>query len=93
MDSERSFRERYPDRSPYALYPEQGGLLEWAGTDNGDRLCWLTEGSPEDWTVVAWNPRGWYYDAHPIGAVAFLHGWLSGGISTSVFPDAAEFAD
>ncbi len=54
---------------------------------------WLTAGKPDAWTVVCWNPRGWYYDAHPVGAVEFLVGWLSGRISTSVFPDATEFAE
>jgi hypothetical protein len=37
---------------------------------------------------VAWNPRSWRFDAHPAGAVDFLHGWLSGDITTTVFGDA-----
>ena len=85
LDSERSFRARNPDKSPYALYPEPGGLLEWAGTDNGDRLCWLTEGDPDQWTTIAWNQRSWRYDAFPLGATEFLHGWLTGQITTTVF--------
>ncbi|WP_405914989.1 SMI1/KNR4 family protein [Streptomyces sp. NBC_00728] len=85
LDSERPFREANPDDCPYPYYPEAGGLLEWAGTDNGDRLCWVTDGHPDTWTVVAWNPRGWYYDAHDTGAVGFLHGWLSGRLNTTVF--------
>ncbi|ROQ68659.1 SUKH superfamily protein [Streptomyces sp. 840.1] len=92
LDQERGFRKRNPEKCPYPFYPEPGGLLPWAGTDNGDRVCWLTDGKPDEWTVVCWNPRGWYYDAHPVGAVEFLVGWLSGDISTGVFPDAAEFA-
>ena len=93
LDQERGFRAKHPDACPYPFYPEPGGLLPWAGTDNGDRVCWLTAGPPDGWTVVCWNPRGWYYDAHPVGAVEFLAGWLSGRISTSVFPDAAEFTE
>lgn len=85
LDSERSFRTRNPDKSPYALYPEPGGLLEWAGTDNGDRLCWLTEGEPDRWSTVAWNQRSWSYDVFAVGAVEFLHGWLTGDIETMVF--------
>jgi SUKH superfamily protein len=88
LESEQAFRARNPDKSPYALYPEPGGLLEWAGTDNGDRLCWLTTGDPDQWTTVAWNPRSWRFDPHPVGAVDFLHGWLTGDITTTVFGDA-----
>jgi hypothetical protein len=90
LDSERAFRDRNPDKSPYAFYPEPGGLLEWAGTDNGDRLCWLTEGNPSQWTTVAWQPRGWHYDAHPVGAAGFLHGWLTGRLTTTVFGSRAN---
>ncbi|MGW7102393.1 SMI1/KNR4 family protein [Streptomyces sp. NPDC054838] len=86
LENERSFRKANPEKCPYPYYPEPGGLLEWAGTDNGDRLCWLTDGHPDTWTVVAWNPRGWYYDAHDVSAVSFLHGWLSGQVNTTVFP-------
>ncbi|WP_420310723.1 hypothetical protein ACOB87_14850 [Streptomyces sp. YS-B37] len=43
---------------------------------------------PED------SPYPFYpYDPHPVGAVEFLVGWLSGRISTSVFPDATESAE
>ncbi|MFF7237992.1 SMI1/KNR4 family protein [Streptomyces collinus] len=85
LESERPFRQANPEECPYPYYPEAGGLLEWAGTDNGDRLCWVTGGHPDTWTVVVWNPRGWYYDAHETGAVGFLHGWLSGRLNTTVF--------
>ncbi|MGW3630362.1 SMI1/KNR4 family protein [Streptomyces sp. NPDC005122] len=93
LDQERGFRDSSPEDCPYPFYPEPGGLLPWARTDNGDTVCWLTDGKPAAWTVVCWNPRGWYYDAHPVGAVEFLAGWLSGHISTTVFPDAPEFAE
>ncbi|MRH93565.1 SMI1/KNR4 family protein [Nocardia sp. SYP-A9097] len=86
LDSERPFREENPEQCPYPYYPEPGGLLEWAATDNGDRLCWVTDGEPDTWTVVAWNPRACDYHAHDTGAAAFLHGWLSGLVDTTVFP-------
>ncbi|MEV5786789.1 SMI1/KNR4 family protein [Streptomyces sp. NPDC052287] len=92
LDQERGFRDSNPEACPYPFYPEPGGLLPWARTDNGDNVCWLTDRTPDEWTVVCWNPRGWYYDAHPVGAVEFLAGWLSGHLSTTVFPDAPEFA-
>ncbi|WP_201009266.1 SMI1/KNR4 family protein [Kitasatospora sp. Root187] len=85
LDGERSFRRSNPDKCPYPFHPEPGGLLPWAGVDNGARLCWLTEGEPDSWTVVAWNPRSWYYEAYEVGAVEFLHDLLSGRITTAAF--------
>ncbi|MFE3109184.1 SMI1/KNR4 family protein [Kitasatospora indigofera] len=85
LDGERSFRRRNPEKCPYPFHPEPGGLLPWAGVDSGARLCWLTDGEPDSWTVVAWSPRSWYYEAHDVGAVGFLHGLLSGRITTEAF--------
>jgi hypothetical protein len=93
LERERAFRDANPDKSPYPFYPEPGGLLEWAGTDNGDSLYWPTDGEPDTWTTVVWNPRSWRYDAHPVGAVEFLHGWLGGERSTTVFADYRNRTD
>jgi SMI1-KNR4 cell-wall len=90
QEDDQSFRDEHPEISPYAFYPDPGGLLPWAGTDNGDRLCWLTEGRPDTWTTVTWNPRAWDYDAHAVGATAFLHGWLTGRISDTVLGDCND---
>ncbi|MCM2393351.1 SMI1/KNR4 family protein [Streptomyces albipurpureus] len=95
LEGERRSREKYPEEHPYPYYPEPGGLLVWAGTDNGDRLCWLTEGEPDTWTTVLWNPRGWSYEPHPMGAVAFLYDWLSGNLGTELIapPPAKPWFD
>ncbi|MFD7537573.1 MULTISPECIES: SMI1/KNR4 family protein [unclassified Streptomyces] len=79
---ESSFRKHNPEKCPYPFHPEPGGLLPWAGLDNGAYFCWLTVGEPDDWTVVAWNPRSWFYEPHAMGAVEFLHGLLSRRIET-----------
>lgn len=93
LDGERAFRDQHPDRCPHPFHPEPGGLLPWAGTDNGDRLCWLTEGDdPDAWPVVAWNPRSWRYETHRTGAAGFLHAWLSGQVTTTVFGPNAHTA-
>jgi len=70
-------RSEYPEDFPYPLYPEPGGLLEWASTGDGDRLCWLIEGEPNGWPVVEWNIREGAY-RHDVGAVEFLRGYLAG---------------
>jgi ribosomal protein L7/L12 len=85
QEDNRPFLETHPDLRSYAFYPEPGGLLPWARTDNGERLCWLTEGRPDTWTTVIWNPRAWDFEAHAVGAVAFLHGWLTGQTCKRIF--------
>ncbi|WP_051943144.1 SMI1/KNR4 family protein [Streptacidiphilus rugosus] len=82
LGREASFRREHPEKCPYPFHPEPGGLLPWAGLDNGARFCWLTVGEPDDWTVVAWNPRSWFYEHHAMGAVEFLHGLLSRQVVT-----------
>ncbi|MEU5401103.1 SMI1/KNR4 family protein [Streptomyces sp. NPDC005963] len=78
LAEEADSRAEYPDEHPHPYYPEPGGLLMWAGTDNGDRLCWLTEGAPDTWRTVLWSPRSQRWEVHPLGAVGFLYRWLSG---------------
>jgi hypothetical protein len=85
LDEEREYRDDEPEDYPYPLHPEPGGILIWGATGNGERLCWLTEGAPDDWPVVVWQPRGAAWTLHRTGAAGFLDGWLSARI-TDVFP-------
>lgn len=75
-------RERYP----YPLHPAPGGLLVWGTTMDADRLCWLTEGSPEDWPVVIWSRDG-RYETHPMGAAAFIEGRAGGRVTSRLLMD------
>ncbi|MGX1507875.1 UNVERIFIED_CONTAM: hypothetical protein RKD43_006500 [Streptomyces graminofaciens] len=75
-------RERYP----YPLHPAAGALLVWGATPDADRLCWLTDGSAEDWTVVVWDRDG-RYEAHPLGAAAFIEGWVGGHVGSGLLGD------
>jgi SMI1-KNR4 cell-wall len=78
VDRYKSLRGMAPGIFPFPLYPEPGGLLEWAITSEGASLCWLTEGEADEWPVAVWNaavPAGNRYE---MGAVELLHGYLSG---------------
>lgn len=87
LDSDRELREEFGDEDyPYPLHPEPGGLLVWATTVNGVRLCWLTTGEPDDWPVVVWEPRAAEYERHEPGAVALLATWLSGRLESDLLP-------
>lgn len=37
-------KNKFPQYYKHKVFPEKGGLLPWAYTDNGDEIYWLTEG-------------------------------------------------
>jgi len=43
---------------PFPQFPEQGGLLPIGATDNGDILCWITDGSANEWGTFFWSFPG-----------------------------------
>jgi hypothetical protein len=46
----------------FTLYPHAGGLLPWGFTDFGHTLCWLTNGSPDEWNSIILEPRSLKYE-------------------------------
>jgi len=55
-------RQGSPNDFPYPIFPQNGGLLAWAGNSNSDYCFWLTKGNdPDKWPVVVWH-RGWPTD-------------------------------
>ncbi|MFD3655708.1 SMI1/KNR4 family protein [Streptomyces sp. NPDC058620] len=82
----RGSSERDRERYPYPLHPAPGALLVWGTTMDADRLCWRTDGSPEEWSVVVWSSEGWY-ETHPMGAAEFIKGWARGQVSSSPLVD------
>jgi hypothetical protein len=91
LEAERAIRADCSSEVPFPIYPEPGGLLPWAITDNGDRLYWLTEGNPENWAIVVCESRGPRYDSHHVGCCEFLRRWAAGELWVSVFPDDFEY--
>jgi hypothetical protein len=65
------------------VFPEPGGLLPWGYTIDGFALCWLTNGTPDKWTVVA-DSRGCFAE-YPGPMSAFLHDVLTERISWGIF--------
>ncbi len=37
---------------PFGIFPELGGILPFATTGGGDWVGWITDGAPNEWTVV-----------------------------------------
>ncbi|MFI0406850.1 hypothetical protein [Actinomadura sp. 3N508] len=70
-------------RSPFPVYPEPRGVLQWGMTDNGDRCLWLTSGAPDEWTIVIERSRWWHFQG---GLIDFLVGVLTQQVQCPLFP-------
>jgi hypothetical protein len=70
----------------YAVFPEDGGLLPFGITDNGDVLFWRTLGSPENWSVVVGESRAPEYNEYKRTMTGFLTSILSKQEVVPVFP-------
>ncbi|MBV9849809.1 MAG: SMI1/KNR4 family protein [Armatimonadetes bacterium] len=82
-------RLKWPDdTAPFPSWPTPGGVYPWGTTDNGGTLCWLTVGSPEEWTVVLLDDDlSERYDQYPMTMTEFLVAWLSEEVVPRTFPD------
>ncbi len=54
-----SDREEGVHDAEFAIFPETGGMLPWASTDNGGVFCWLTKGSQSNWPTVYFDEDPW----------------------------------
>lgn len=81
----RDRRAIMPERMPYPLFPEPGGLLPWEVTDNNDFFFWLTSGEPDRWRVVVTDQTEWW--EFEGGMQKFLVGLLRGDLVCPVFWD------
>lgn len=37
---------------PYGVYPDRPGWLPWGSDMDGNLMCWLTEGEPDQWPLI-----------------------------------------
>jgi hypothetical protein len=81
-----SFPTYYSD----SVYPTVGGILPFAGTDNGNILYWRTIGHPDEWTITVYEGGPEHFEFNG-GMTAFLAAILSGEIRCKVLP--ADFVE
>src|SRR5258708_2836859 len=72
LNALRTLRDHYGEKCSYSFFPDAGGLLPVAITDNGDVIYWLTAGPPDDWDVVVNESRGPEYQRFECGLTEFL---------------------
>ena len=76
-------------QNPYPIFPATGGIL-WCGRDDGNSFfAWLTEGLPDQWTVINFNNRfiEGYHRPLPLTLTELLAGWFSGELTGDWYPE------
>lgn len=87
LNTFREIRAQEKGQVPYPLFPEEGGLLPFGITDNGDVLFWKTSADPQQWTIVIADSRAPEYEEHQLALTDFLLKLLDGELSSGIFPD------
>lgn len=80
-------KQEFPDDFPRSLFPEEGGLLPWGVTDNGDVLNWITSNNPEEWSVLVYDGGTGESYEYKNSFTEFIFEILSGNINCNLFPD------
>jgi hypothetical protein len=70
----RRWRADEPERFPYPLYPEPGGLLPWATTHRADLIFWQSD----TWSIVASDSEFEVWEEIPGTVCDFLTDVVSG---------------
>ena len=83
----RGLQRQFPEQHPgWAIWPEEGGLLPWADTIDGDQVGWWTEGEPDRWGTRFFG-RHVEFEEFGEGAAAFILGLLTGVLEDSTLDE------
>ncbi|MCO1574158.1 SMI1/KNR4 family protein [Crossiella sp. SN42] len=53
LDRVRGWRDHEPERVPYPIFPESGGVIPWGDTNANHEFFWLPRSeNPDEWSVV-----------------------------------------
>ena len=77
---------------PYGIFPDSPGLLPWGTDDNGGSICWLTQGAPEKWPILAVAARSEYFEQFDIPMTTFLAGCFTRKITCHLWNEPVFFS-
>ena len=87
----QSTHERYPEKAPYPIYPEVGGVLPCAITKNGDEFYWCVKGEPNRWPIVVFPARRFIHEEYELALTELLSCFLLGQIRSRIIPLPEKF--
>lgn len=91
--ADRVLRQEFPQHYPLPLYPEPGGLLPWAVTDNGDMLYFVTAGPPDGWPTLIRGPRAPEFEVSFVPPAALVLAFATGRLRSLVLPGPDQDAE
>jgi hypothetical protein len=86
LQADRETRNAFPSHYPIPLYPEAGGLLPWACTDNGDTLYFITSASPDDWPILIKDARSPEFEVSFLLPSTLIHHIATGSYRSAILP-------
>ncbi|TMR00422.1 hypothetical protein ETD83_16865 [Actinomadura soli] len=89
-DDYSDLREEFPEYQPLAVYPEPGGLLVCACTNDADGVGWLTQGHPDYWTVIVYPRHGDQGPPLKGTMTEVLLAWLKGELDAPGLPGPTD---
>lgn len=79
----RGLQRRFPEQYPgWPMWPDEGGLLPWANTADGDLVGWWTVGEADRWGTRFFG-RGDEFEEFAFGAVEFIVRLLKGTLGVA----------
>lgn len=92
-DQNRSHAMGIGIKYPHAIYPEPGGILPWARTENGGRFFWLTKGKTGNWSTIYYAGRSPRYEEFKVTCTELVFGAVTGElpIFNGIFEEDFEY--
>ncbi|GLY80045.1 hypothetical protein [Actinoallomurus iriomotensis] len=86
LEDMRQWRQDEPERFPFPLYPEKGGVVPWACGSHGETFFWLAGGpDPDKWQVVGCEFSEMRWEIFPMSATQFITGYVTGSLNSTLF--------
>ena len=90
LEADRALRREFPWYYPLPLYPEPGGLLPWAVSDNGDVLYFITAGPADHWPTVIKGARVPEFEVCFLPPALLVHHFAAGGLRSTILPGSGS---
>jgi SMI1-KNR4 cell-wall len=76
----------WDEEVPFLIFPESPGIMPCGNDENGNTLYWLTDGEPDEWTIVLGAGRSRNWERFDFDLTSFLCKALTKKIRSRIWP-------